>query len=204
MENEKKLLRKKIRQKLVEENQNQKEVEKKSLYAQENLLNLEKLKASNNILLFVSYGNEIKTETLLEELLKSGKKVFLPRTEKDDMDFFQISNTESVENQTEIGDFGIVVPKKNLKMLSPKEIGKDFLILIPGLAFDKKGNRLGKGKGFYDKYLENVLQCKSKDNYPWLVGFCYDFQIVDEVPTEKSDIPVDYVVSETRIIKVVK
>ena len=62
MENEKKLLRKKIRQKLVEENQNQKEVEKKSLYAQENLLNLEKLKASNNILLFVSYGNEIKTE----------------------------------------------------------------------------------------------------------------------------------------------
>ena len=64
MENEKKLLRKKIRQKLVEENQNQKEVEKKSLYAQENLLNLEKLKASNNILLFVSYGNEIKTETL--------------------------------------------------------------------------------------------------------------------------------------------
>ena len=204
MENEKKLLRKKIRQKLVEENQNQKEVEKKSLYAQENLLNLEKLKASNNILLFVSYGNEIKTETLLEELLKSGKKVFLPRTEKDDMDFFQISNTESIENQTEIGDFGIVVPKKNLKMLSPKEIGKDFLILIPGLAFDKKGNRLGKGKGFYDKYLENVLQCKSKDNYPMLVGFCYDFQIVDEVPTEKSDIPVDYVVSETRIIKVVK
>ena len=204
MENEKKLLRKKIRQKLVEENQNQKEVEKKSLYAQENLLNLEKLKASNNILLFVSYGNEIKTETLLEELLKSGKKVFLPRTEKDDMDFFQTSNTESIENQTEIGDFGIVVPKKNLKMLSPKEIGKDFLILIPGLAFDKKGNRLGKGKGFYDKYLENVLQCKSKDNYPMLVGFCYDFQIVDEVPTEKSDIPVDYVVSETRIIKVVK
>lgn len=204
MENEKKLLRKKIRQKLVEENQNQKEVEKKSLYAQENLLNLKKLKASNNILLFVSYGNEIKTENLLEELLKSGKKVFLPRTEKDDMDFFQISNTESIENQTEIGDFGIVVPKKNLKMLSPKEIGKDFLILIPGLAFDKKGNRLGKGKGFYDKYLENVLQYKSKDNYPWLVGFCYDFQIVDEVPTEKSDIPVDCVVSETRIIKVVK
>lgn len=204
MENEKKLLRKKIRQKLVEENQNQKEVEKKSFYAQENLLNLEKLKASNNILLFVSYGNEIKTETLLEEFLKSGKKVFLPRTEKDDMDFFQISNTESIENQTEIGDFGIVVPKKNLKMLSPKEIGKDFSILIPGLAFDKKGNRLGKGKGFYDKYLENVLQCKSKDNYPMLVGFCYDFQIVDEVPTEKSDIPVDYVVSETRIIKVVK
>lgn len=204
MENEKKLLRKKIRQKLVEENQNQKEVEKKSFYAQENLLNLEKLKASNNILLFVSYGNEIKTETLLEEFLKSGKKVFLPRTEKDDMDFFQISNTESIENQTEIGDFGIVVPKKNLKMLNPKEIGKDFLILIPGLAFDKKGNRLGKGKGFYDKYLENVLQCKSKDNYPMLVGFCYDFQIVDEVPTEKSDIPVDYVVSETRIIKVVK
>ena len=133
MENEKKLLRKKIRQKLVEENQHQKEVEKKSLYAQENLLNFEKLKASNNILLFVSYGNEIKTETLLEELLKSGKKVFLPRTEKDDMDFFQISNTESVEKQTEIGDFGIVVPKKNLKMLSPEEIGKDFLILIPGI-----------------------------------------------------------------------
>ena len=148
MENEKKLLRKKIRQKLVEENQHQKEVEKKSLYAQENLLNFEKLKASNNILLFVSYGNEIKTETLLEELLKSGKKVFLPRTEKDDMDFFQISNTESVEKQTEIGDFGIVVPKKKLKMLSPEEIVKDFLILIPGLAFDKKGNRLGKGKGF--------------------------------------------------------
>ena len=75
------------------------------------------------------------------------------------------------------------------------------LIIIPGLAFDERGNRLGKGKGYYDKFLAELLSTSEKEKILAVVGYCYDFQIIDKVITEPNDIPVDYIISDKRIVK---
>ena len=106
--------------------------------------------------------------------------------------------------EIEVGEYGIYVPKKNLEKLDIKNLPEDTLIIMPGLAFDKKGNRLGKGKGFYDRFLEKVFEKSSREKIIGLVGFCYDFQIVDSVFTEEKDIPVDFVISDEKIIQVEK
>jgi len=67
------------------------------------------------------------------------------------------------------------------------------LILVPGIGFDKNGHRLGHGMGYYDKLLENV-------NHSWIVGLAFEFQILETIPTEKHDIPVNKIITEERTI----
>lgn len=111
--------------------------------------------------------------------------LFLPRTGESEMSFHQLSNEEQ-NSQLESGRFGISEPKIDCLKFSEK-LHSPAVILVPGLAFDVQGNRLGRGKGYYDRFLsDNASLVK--------IGICYDFQLISDVPTEPHDIKMDYVI----------
>lgn len=201
MKTEKLNLRERIKQTLREQNEDKHYCNFQSQKALIELYNFDLFKKASCVLSFVSYGTEIKTNQLLDIILNENKMLCLPRTENEKMEFYYINSDEDFSEQTEIGEYGITVPKSNQDKLDINSIPDKTLIIIPGLAFDERGNRLGKGKGYYDKFLAELLSTSEKEKILGIVGYCYDFQIIDKVITEPNDIPVDYIISDKRIVK---
>ena len=201
MKTEKLNLRERIKQTLKEQNEDKHYCNFQSQKALIELYNFDLFKKASCVLSFVSYGTEIKTNQLLDIILNENKMLCLPRTENEKMEFYYINSDEDFSEQTEIGEYGITVPKSNQDKLDLNSIPDKTLIIIPGLAFDERGNRLGKGKGYYDKFLAELLSISEKEKILGIVGYCYDFQIIDKVITEPNDIPVDYIISDKRIVK---
>jgi 5-formyltetrahydrofolate cyclo-ligase len=135
---------------------------------------------SEVVLGFVNYGSEISTEEILKEALKKNKILFLPKIVGEDMLFYRIYSLEDLES----GYKGIREPKGDTECFSYNNY-KDsrLLILVPGVAFDIYGNRMGYGKGFYDKFLadKEVLQTYS-------IGIGYKCQQVENLPFDALDI----------------
>ena len=204
MKTEKLNLRERIKQTLKEQNEDKHYCNFQSQKALIELYNFDLFKKASCVLSFVSYGTEIKTNQLLDIILNENKMLCLPRTENEKMEFYYINSDEDFSEQTEIGEYGITVPKSNQDKLDINSIPDKTLIIIPGLAFDERGNRLGKGKGYYDKFLAELLSTSEKKKILGIVGYCYDFQIIDKVITEPNDIPVDYIISDKRIVKISK
>ena len=201
MKTEKLNLRERIKQTLKEQNEDKHYCDFQSQKALIELYNFDLFKKASCVLSFVSYGTEIKTTQLLDIILNENKMLCLPRTENEKMEFYYINSDEDFSEQTEIGEYGITVPKSNQDKLDINSIPDKTLIIIPGLAFDERGNRLGKGKGYYDKFLAELLSTSEKEKILGIVGYCYDFQIIDKVITEPNYIPVDYIISDKRIVK---
>ena len=204
MKTEKLNLRERIKQTLKEQNEDKHYCNFQSQKALIELYNFDLFKKASCVLSFVSYGTEIKTNQLLDIILNENKMLCLPRTENEKMEFYYINSDEDFSEQTEIGEYGITVPKSNQDKLDLNSIPDKTLIIIPGLAFDERGNRLGKGKGYYDKFLAELLSTSEMEKILGIVGYCYDFQIIDKVITEPNDIPVDYIISDKRIVKISK
>lgn len=117
----------------------------------------------------------------LIHLLPSTANVVLPRVEGEVMHFYPCLNSE-----LEIGSYGIMEPQGNVPV-EPSEID---LIVVPGVAFAKDGARMGRGKGYYDKYM-------SQEGFnAYKIGVCYAVQLVDTIPAEPHDIAVDIVISK--------
>ena len=127
---------------------------------------------------YLPYNQEVRTVPMLEQALKDGKKVAVPKIYGDTMKFIYLDDLSRVEKN----DMGIPEPVAD----EPVAGDKTALVLMPGLAFTKNGDRMGYGGGFYDRFLAE------EPNHPTL-ALCYDFQIVDQLPTEEYDIPVDTV-----------
>ncbi len=135
---------------------------------------------SENILMFVSYGSEIDTGEILREAWKLGKKVYVPKVCGDSMDFYRIGSMDELQS----GYKGISEPEGNSeRFVCRKENVSKTLMLMPGAAFDGMRNRIGYGKGFYDRYLADneALQTRTI-----AIGFCC--QVVEEIPAEETDI----------------
>ncbi|MCC8020111.1 MAG: 5-formyltetrahydrofolate cyclo-ligase [Rikenellaceae bacterium] len=133
---------------------------------------------SRNIGFFWSLTDEIPTQDVIRKWA-GRKNIFLPRTEGDGMHF--VWYTEGCE--MEEGDFRILVPAGAAR-IDPAELD---IIIVPGVAFDSQGRRLGKGKGYYDRFMELY------GNYT--VGVCFHHQLIAEVPSEPHDRRVDMMVS---------
>lgn len=129
------------------------------------------------VLLFSSLPDEIDTSLLLSETLKAGKLVLLPVVDGSRLLLREYTN------EMHLGCFGIKEPNGPL-FTEYKEID---LAIVPGIAFDRDGNRLGRGKGYYDTLLPMIEAYK--------IGICYSFQLVECVPTESFDVSVDAVVA---------
>ena len=181
-------LRKNI--KLERDSMSNNEVILKSKQIKERILTFSLFNQSNSIMFYYQKGNEVNLNGLMSSQLNHQKrKIILPKTNKDDfsMKSYQINNlSEDLEN----GAFGIMEPKKDCLEINTEQID---LVFVPGVAFDLAGNRLGHGLGYYDRFLEDFNGIK--------VGVAYDFQIVDSIKVKSHDVPMDYVITEKRVIK---
>lgn len=128
---------------------------------------------------YLPYNQEVRTEPILEQALQDGKRIAVPKIFGDEMRFIYLNDL----SQTEIGYCGIPEPVGD----GPEADDETALVLMPGIAFDKEGHRIGYGGGFYDKFLAK------EPSHP-TVALCYDFQMVDFLETEAFDIPVDMVI----------
>lgn len=127
---------------------------------------------------YLSYNQEVRTEALLQAALSQGKRVAVPKVYGDAMKFLWLDNLEDVA----LGYCSIPEPVAD----GPEADDPTALVLMPGLAFDPRGHRIGYGGGFYDKFLA------SEPGHPTL-ALCYDFQMLEKLETEAQDIPVDAV-----------
>ena len=127
---------------------------------------------------YLPYNQEVRTVPMLEQALREGKRVAVPKIYGDTMKFLYLDDLSRVEKN----DMGIPEPIAD----TPVADDKTALVLMPGLAFTKRGDRMGYGGGFYDRFLAE------EPDHPTL-ALCYDFQMVDSLPTEEFDIPVDTV-----------
>ena len=179
-------LRKEIKEK--RRKHTKEENRKKSKEIKERLFGLKEYRNVRVVLFYVSYNGEVFTHDMIKEALKD-KRVVVPISNKED---FSLSLSELKSwKDLEISSYDILEPEKDcVKEVSIDEID---LIIVPGVAFDLKGNRLGHGKGYYDRLLE-----KTKTT---TVGLAFEFQIVKNIPTDRNDVPVDIIITEERIIK---
>lgn len=193
----KKVLRLEIKQKLNEFSKSSAEFKEKSEAACLNFLNTEEYKICELLLCFISLNDEINTDLILKTALLQKKTVAVPRViSATEMDFFLLKNELPLENQLTKGSFGILEPAGFLEKISPDFLGtKKTVTLLPGLAFDKTGFRLGRGKGYYDRYLSRT---GNAIDLP-LSGFCFDFQLVESVPHDEHDFPVWQIITESGV-----
>ena len=138
----------------------------------------EAYKAAKTIYGYLPYNQEVRTVPMLEQALKDGKRVAVPKVYGDEMKFLYLDDLSQVEK----GYAGIPEPIAD----GPVADDDTALVLMPGLAFDPAGHRIGYGGGFYDKFLA------AEPNHPTL-ALCYEFQMLPELHTEEHDIPVDTV-----------
>lgn len=138
-------------------------------------------KNARTIYAYLPYNQEIRTWEIVERALKDGKKVAVPKCYGEVMKFLWIDDLDHIAP----GAFNIPEPIAD----EPEADDDTALILMPGLAFDPEGHRLGYGGGFYDRYL-------AEHHDHTLVALCYDFQLFDHLETEAHDIPVDLVISD--------
>lgn len=139
----------------------------------------EAIKRARTVLMYCSLNDEVDTHEAIDTLVGEGKRVVLPVVlDAETMELREYRGPADMKS----GSFGIMEP-----------IGTAFtdyslidVAVIPGMSFDRQGNRLGRGKGYYDRFLKNIPQA-------YKIGVCFDFQKVDEVPTEETDIEMDEV-----------
>jgi len=166
------------------------ELMEKSAKIKHRIFEMDLFRNAQTILFYVSYDNEVFTHDMIKESMSMGKTVVAPKSIPKDITL--ILSKLADWNDLEVGEYDILEPKQDtIKEIPAESID---LILVPGVVFDIHGNRIGHGKGYYDRLL-NYTQ-----NIPH-VGLAFEIQIVDAVLTEEHDLPVDIIVTEERIIE---
>jgi 5-formyltetrahydrofolate cyclo-ligase len=165
-------------------------LEEKSRHIQSRLYSLSEYKKSSFIMFYLSTEREVSTFDTIKTALSENKKVAVPLILKpwDIMIPCEIKNLKDLKP----GSFGILQPTKDKIQNVP--ISLIDLIIVPGMAFDRKGNRVGKGKGFYDKFLKLIDQTIPK------IALAFSCQIVEQIPAKEYDIAVDKIITEDGII----
>ncbi|HEX7064627.1 MAG TPA: 5-formyltetrahydrofolate cyclo-ligase [Bacillales bacterium] len=153
------------------------------------LTRLPEWKQSKVIAMTMSTDDEIDTKPVIRTAWAENKQVAVPKSDSDTkkMDFRRIKSLDQVEE----GFAGICEPKTiETESVSPEKID---LLVVPGLVFDRKGYRIGFGGGFYDRYLADYRNVA--------VSFAFEMQLVDRIPIEPFDQPVDIILTERRVIR---
>ena len=167
-----------LRNKYKEIRKNIKDKEEQANIIFNKVINLEEYKQNNLILTYVSLKDEADTIKLIEHSLEIGKQIAVPKCEGDDIVFYYISGFEDLQE----GKFGILEP-------NTKEKVNDFtnsICIVPGIVFDKQNNRIGYGRGFYDRFLEKYKGVK--------IGLTYKECICDKIDADENDVKMDKVI----------
>lgn len=149
-------------------------------------------KEAKNIFIYMSFNSEVDTIQIIEQSFKLGKKIFIPYILKDK----EIMHAIEIEafNNLKRNCYGILEPVFDKSKINDDNID---LVIVPGIVFDKKGNRIGYGGGYYDRFL-----LKNKNLH--IIGLSFEIQIVENILNKKHDIPMNKIITEKRIIETSK
>lgn len=180
----KKEIREKIRRKLKAQGQRKRSEQSRRIH--KSLFRLDLFKKSKCLLIYLSLPEEVDTLRVIKRCLSMGKRVVVPKmnVRRGVLELREVTN---LERDVEKGVYGVVEPRpRSTRRVSPQKID---CMILPGLAFDAGGNRLGRGRGFFDKLLNRI-----KPGIP-RIALAFPFQIMDRLPVESHDRPVDVLLS---------
>ncbi len=151
------------------------------------VLETPEVRGAFSIFIYVSFGKEVDTHALIRELLKQGKTILVPQIVGEGlMEAHRLARQEDLQP----GKFGILAPETPDPFPDTPN-----LTICPGVAFSLQGDRLGRGKAYYDRYLE-----KHSGTFP--IGLSYEFQVFDEIPVSAKDRRVHLIITEKRILRI--
>lgn len=165
------------------------DIRAKSAAVWERLSVLRQFVTGNRLLVYVSTGNEVDTRGLIRQLLAMRRQVCVPWFDPETQGY-TASELQDFDADLATGKFGILEPKPGA--IRPAALDQIDAALVPGLAFDETGNRLGRGSGQFDRLLRHTSGAK--------IALAFDFQVLDEVPAESHDVRMDFIVTETRVV----
>jgi len=163
------------------------ELRSAGLTIQKTFLDTDNFRRARSIIVYSPVHHEVDTELIVHCALNSGKKVAFPSVVGDELFFCEVKDPSTLKK----GTFGIMEPCVIGQVFTPEEAD---VLIVPGVAFDLKGHRIGYGKGYYDKTLHRL------EGHGKLVGLCYDFQLVDEILFEAHDVTMDLIITEKRVV----
>jgi len=161
-----------------------KEIKEKSSIIKDRLFSLPEYKKAKKIVYYASFGSEVDTHDMIKESLSS-KKIVVPKVKGHELVLSRIHSFDELSH----GKYNILEPSE-IREIDEKKVD---VIIVPGVVFDKKGYRIGYGKGYYDKLLHRF-------GHAVKIGLAFDMQIVDSVPKEEHDIKMDIVITEKRVM----
>jgi 5-formyltetrahydrofolate cyclo-ligase len=165
--------------------------------AAERFLELDEIRHAKTVAGFVSTRSEIDTHPLLEQLRKRGIEVVLPRVSTGLIPPRLRFHSAEHRSDFVFGIFGLLEPAATCPEVAAHDVD---LFVVPGLAFDQRGFRVGYGGGYYDELTAYVRAHPDAANARF-IGFAFDFQLVEVCPAGEWDVPLDYVVTDERIVR---
>lgn len=155
------------------------------------VMQLPEYQRAQTVMFYVDVRTEVRTRQALPDALASGKRVVIPYCVDGELELFHLESMDELE----LGMYRILEPKAELRSVAAKRtpVEKLDLILVPGVAFDRRGGRTGHGKGYYDKLLEHALSATP------LVALAFECQLFPEIPMQDHDIYMDKVVTEAAV-----
>ena len=151
------------------------------------LLSRKEFQTAEKILIYLSKDEEVGTDSLMGRALELGKRVCVPVVDREN-DELRVSELPASGIDFRLGAFGVREPTEEDLNFVPS--GQIDLVVVPGVAFDRRGGRIGYGKGYYDRLLSRL------DSRVPRIALAFDFQILDAVPQAESDIQVDIIITE--------
>ncbi len=155
-----------------------------SVHICENIITSRLFASASVLYAYYPLGNEVDVRPVIREAWRQGKRVAFPKVFGDEMSYYEVSSFEELE----VGTFGVMEPREE-HPVDQRCAGERTLVLTPGIAFDRNGNRMGFGKGYYDRHFSVTRDCV-------LLGVAYAFQVTDRLPSGEFDVPVSWLVTE--------
>ena len=146
------------------------------------ILNMPIYQSAHTLLLYSPLTDEADVSPIINDAYGNGKTVLLPKVVGDDLELHIYKGVDTLER----GAFGILEPRGEVFL----DYDQVEVAIVPGMAFDMAGHRLGRGKGYYDRLLPRLTQAHK-------IGVCFPFQYLDEIPCEEHDVVMDEVISSS-------
>ena len=168
------------------------EIEQKSQDIIDQVLHLHEYVRARGIACYVNKDSEVNTRPLIRATLDQEKRVLIPVVKKGDIELF-FSEIKDLGSELAPGTFGILEPKP--ENVHPVSLDTVDVIFVPGIVWDREGYRLGWGRGYFDRVIKNLPQ------HVRSAGLAFNMQLIGKVPRDQFDVPVDMVVTESRVIR---
>ena len=168
------------------------DIEQKSLEIIDQVLHLHEYVRARGIACYVSKDSEVDTRPLIRRALDANKRVLVPVVKKGDIDLF-FSELKDLGRELAPGSFSIPEPRP--EYLRPESLDNVDVLFVPGIVWDKEGYRLGWGRGYFDRVLRTLPE------HVRSIGLSFNLQFVNRVPRDQFDLPVNTVVTESRVVR---